>query len=53
MKARKAGRSARKVETKKKEANSDEWLKGTYYNQVPSNSSGDPGASSSSSMAMG
>ncbi len=24
----------RKVETKKKEVNSDEWLKGTYYNQV-------------------
>ena len=34
VKARKAGRSTRKVETKKKEVNSDEWLKGTYYNQV-------------------
>ena len=33
IKPRKAGRSARKVEAKK-EANSDEWLKGTYYNQV-------------------
>ncbi len=29
----------RKVETKKKEVNSDEWLKGTYYNQVLSISS--------------
>ena len=34
VKARKVGRSTRKVETKKKEVNSDEWLKGTYYNQV-------------------
>lgn len=33
IKPRKAGRSVRKVEAKK-EVNSDEWLKGTYYNQV-------------------
>ncbi|CAL5222239.1 g4573 [Coccomyxa viridis] len=33
VKPRKAGRMTRKVETKKKEVNSDEWLKGTYYNQ--------------------
>ena len=34
VKPRKVGRMTRKVETKKKEVNSDEWLKGTYYNQV-------------------
>ena len=34
IKPRKAGRPGRKVETKKKEMDSDEWLKGTYYNQV-------------------
>ncbi len=34
MKPRKVGRSTRKVETKKTEGNSEEWLKGTYYNQV-------------------
>ena len=32
IKPRKAGRSARKVEAKKEV--SDEWLKGTFYNQV-------------------
>ena len=39
VKPRKAGRMTRKVETKKKEVNSDEWLKGTYYNQVVLSSS--------------
>ena len=34
IKPRKTGRPGRKAESKKKEVNSDEWLKGTYYNQV-------------------
>ena len=35
IKPRKTGRQGRKVETKKKVVDSDEWLKGTHYNQVP------------------
>ena len=34
IKPRKTGRPGRKVETKKKVVDSDEWLKGTHYNQV-------------------
>ena len=34
IKPRKTGRQGRKVETKKKVVDSDEWLKGTHYNQV-------------------